>query len=66
MATLEVHAKLTMDNGDVIELPFKATFANEEEAVDQYWAVVRGSFGESEKAERGNREARKGQTKGKK
>lgn len=59
-AKLSVHGKLELSNGDVMELPFTATFADDEEAIDQYWAVVKGAFGESEKQERADRGKRHG------
>ena len=57
-AKLTIHGKLELSNGDVIDVPFSAVFQDEEEAVDQYWAAVRGAFGAAEAEERSTREQR--------
>ena len=63
MAKLEVKLILTLNDGSVHSVENLNTFPDtddgDEDATDQYWALLKGSALASEEDERGTREQRK-------
>jgi hypothetical protein len=60
-AKLEMSIKLTpMDDGLPKELNACMEFDNDDDAIDQYWAALKGITGETEVEERKSRASKKG------
>ena len=55
MAKLEISLKCTVGDGTCAEAHSTITFKEDEPAIDQYWAILRGMGGASEEEERKGR-----------